>query len=78
MQRFHWEIFPNPAINGDFAINISGNENESYTLTIYSIEGKKVYENDNLSSGKNEISSELDKGIYIVRVNGENQKLVIE
>jgi len=72
------KIFPNPAINGNFAINIAGNENESYKLTIYSIEGKKVYEIDNLNTGVNEIHSGIDKGIYIVRVNGENQKLVIE
>ena len=50
-------------------------------MTIYSLEGKKVYEVNNLSSGVNEIKSGLDKGIYILQINGKdlnNQKLVVE
>jgi hypothetical protein len=74
------KIFPNPATNGNFSVNIEGNG--AYTMTIYCYDGKKVYEAGNLSSGIQKISTGLKKGIYLVKINGSNgnniEKLVIE
>ncbi len=74
-------IFPNPAVNGEFTVNIAGNASDSHTLTIYSYDGKKVFEEGNLSSGIQEINTGLTKGIYFVKINDSNnniQKLIIE
>ncbi len=75
------DIFPNPAVNGEFTVNIAGNGNKMYTMTIYSYDGKKVFEDNNLSSGTHKISTGLSKGIYFVKTNDSNdtiQKLIIE
>ena len=70
-------VFPNPA-DEKFRITIS--ENTSYTLRIYSIDGKEFYVNS--LQGNNEINvSNLNDGQYIISVNTKKQtyteKLVI-
>ncbi len=75
------EIFPNPAINGEFTVNITGNVNDSHTLAIYSFDGKKVFEDNSLSSGNTKINTGLAKGIYFVKIDNSNDnihKLVIK
>ncbi len=68
-------IYPNPASN-NFTIQI---ENEVKSVEIYSLQGQKVL----TSNAKNVNVSILSKGIYLVRIEDENnavatQKLVIE
>ena len=68
-------IYPNPASN-NFTIQI---ENEVKLVEIYSLQGQKVL----TSNTKNVNVSSLSKGMYLVRIEDENnavatQKLVIE
>ena len=68
-------IYPNPASN-NFTIQI---ENEIKSVEIYSLQGQKVL----TSNAKNVNVSSLSKGMYLVRIEDENnavatQKLVIE
>ena len=68
-------IYPNPASN-NFTIQI---ENEVKSVEIYSLQGQKVLS----SNAKNVNVSISSKGIYLVRIEDENnavatQKLVIE
>ena len=68
-------IYPNPASN-NFSIEM---ENEVKSVEIYSIQGQKVM----VSNSKNVNVSSLSKGIYMVRIEDENnaiatQKLIIK
>lgn len=68
-------IYPNPATN-NFAIEM---ENEVKLVEIYSLQGQKVMS----SNSKNVTVSNLSKGIYLVRIEDENnavatQKLIIK
>ena len=46
-----FEIYPNLSSNGNFTISFSGLGSADLQLCIYNLEGKKVYEQNNLSSG---------------------------
>lgn len=75
------EIFPNPAVNGNFTIALHGTAAENSYLRIYSLDGKKLFEQKDLVPGENNIISGLKGGAYIVKVscNGNitSQKLII-
>jgi poly(3-hydroxybutyrate) depolymerase len=62
-------IYPNPSSNGDFNVSIPDSETENFQLCIFNIEGKKVFEQNNLKKGNNFISSGLAKGMYIIKTN---------
>jgi GH35 family endo-1,4-beta-xylanase len=68
----NFEIFPNPSTNGDFTIALSDLQTENSSVCVYSLQGKKVYENTNLCEGTNNISSGLTSGIYIIQVSLDN------
>jgi len=58
------------SVNGNVVISI----NEAASVTIYSLSGQKVYDNANL--GKyTEIP--LNKGLYVVRMNGKSTKVMV-
>ncbi|WP_243348406.1 RICIN domain-containing protein [Parabacteroides sp. FAFU027] len=61
-------IFPNPSVGGNFTITLQNVNDEDSYLSIYSIEGKKVYEREGLNAGDNYIQSALKAGIYIVKI----------
>jgi len=74
-QNLKATIYPNPATN-NFAIEM---ENEVKLVEIYSLQGQKVMS----SNSKNVTVSNLSKGIYLVRIEDENnaiatQKLIIK
>lgn len=75
------EIFPNPAIDGNFTITLNGTSTENSYLCINSLDGKKLFEQKALVPGENNIISGLNEGIYIIRVscNGNTtiKKLII-
>lgn len=66
-------IFPNPATANIF-LNYSGNE-EIEKIKIYNIIGKKVKEINNVSEKNNINVSNFNKGMYIIKVFGTNEKL---
>ena len=73
-----FEVYPNPS-NGIFNIDFK-NSNENNSIEIYSIYGDKVLETS-ASESKSITVSNLKKGIYLIKVNQNNQtitkKLVI-
>ena len=77
-----FEIYTNPSSDGNFAVSFSGLGLGNLKLCIYNLEGKKVYEKNNLGVGDNQISSGLAKGIYIIKANGDKysytKKLVVK
>jgi endo-1,4-beta-xylanase len=77
-----FEIYPNPSINGDFTISLSNLETENSNLSVFNLQGKKVFEISDLHEGINNISSGLNQGIYIIRTNFNNsvysKKLIVE
>ncbi len=64
------KVYPNPASD---IIFIDGAEG---MVILYNISGKKVLTHD-LSNGNSIDISNLDKGIYILNVNGNNVKIII-
>ena len=71
------DIYPNPAVDGNFTVvlsNVKGNSD----LIVYSLDGKKVYEKSNLKEGVNDITSGLKKGLYMIKINSYTKKIVIE
>lgn len=70
-----FSMYPNPA-NGFLTIKLP--EAGSYTLEIYTIIGKKVYDND-FTDATTQISTHfLSPGTYFVRVNNEVEKLLVK
>ncbi len=74
-QNLQATIFPNPA-NDNFTIEM---ENEVKSVVIYSLQGQKVL----TSTSKNISVSDISKGMYLVRIEDENnavttQKLIIK
>jgi Secretion system C-terminal sorting domain len=74
-QKVNFSLYPNPA-SDNVTIKM---ENEAKSIEIYSLQGQKVL----TSSNKNVNVSSLSKGIYMVRVEDENnniatQKLLVE
>lgn len=65
---FQFKMSPNPSIQGNFTISFSNVIAERPQLYIYSLDGKKVYEQNNLRSDFNNISTGLKTGIYILNV----------
>jgi len=63
-----FEVYPNPSANGNFTIALPNKDGESSRLNVFSLDGKKVYEKDDLKSGDNYISSALKTGVYILSV----------
>ncbi|GEP98039.1 hypothetical protein CCY01nite_42990 [Chitinophaga cymbidii] len=74
-------IFPNPAINGTFRINLSGfTGEEMFRLTIYDMQGKQVkteWVNNDTSVGYH-----LPTGLYIIELKGKatavRKKLIVQ
>lgn len=62
-------IFPNPN-NGNFTIQLD-TISENNAVEIYSVLGKKVYEKSGIKTNTIEISN-LEKGIYFIKVNNKN------
>ena len=62
------EVFPNPA-NKELNISLNNSKNEKATIEFYNLEGKLIKQ---FSTNKNYSSiniSELNKGIYIIKIN---------
>ena len=72
-----WSYYPNPAKNNIYISTKTFRENS--TLNIYSLSGKLIYTQvlDELSSNTIDITS-FTSGIYLLRLDGETMKLVIQ
>jgi polyhydroxybutyrate depolymerase len=66
-------LFPNPSF-GDLNIDLTGAERAN--ITIISVEGRVVYQ-DQLNEGRNHFSlHHLDKGFYLARIQGEKEHVI--
>lgn len=70
------KIMPNPIITNFKIDGLNGDVNE-YEIQIFDILGKKVYYQSKLSSNAVDISN-LEKGIYLLRVSKGNQQKTIK
>ena len=61
-------VYPNPSANGAFTLSIPFAGKESYQLTIFTIEGKKIYAQSHLAAGKNHINANIKKELYIIKI----------
>lgn len=66
-------VYPNPSQNG--VITLGGEAGQRMNLEIYSISGAKVFERSVLS--QEPIATDLNSGLYMVRVNNANAKKLI-
>ena len=77
-----FEIYPNPSSDGNFAVSFSGLGAGDLKLCIYNLEGKKVYERNDLGEGDNHVISGLKPGAYILKANCSKysftQKLIVK
>ncbi|CAD0007173.1 hypothetical protein FLAT13_03674 [Flavobacterium salmonis] len=77
------QVYPNPSKGGEFNIYFASQSDENYSLTIYSIDGKPLYETKNLKSNTNQfIRTKLARGIYLAMISQNatkiTKKIVIE
>lgn len=63
-------VYPNPSTSGNFSVKVSSDSGEHYRLSIFSAEGKKIYETGKLSPGTHEITADLAKGLYFIKADG--------
>lgn len=74
-----FSIYPNPAAN-QFTINFEDEGDEPFSIAVYSLSGKKVFEKQNTTNKIVEIQN-LEKGTYVVKITKNskilNRKLVI-
>ena len=66
-----FEIYPNPSMNGNFTITLQNKSMENSKVSIFSLDGKKVFEQVNLKAGANFIASSLKTGVYILHFEGD-------
>ncbi len=83
ISEIEYTIFPNPS-RGKFNMITSKLEDEDYTLELYDINGKKLYEK-HILAGKEKVEfdvSEFVNGIYFCKISNkkytETQKLIIQ
>ena len=68
------QIFPNPTNN---LVNISLNGIDKANLTLYTIDGKVVYQANNVSDEQTSINlRDNSKGIYFLKIDANNQNKV--
>lgn len=77
-------IYPNPVKNSSFTVQVPEIDNKSdLTLSIVDLVGKVLYKNSYTKAASGiynvKLSSELQKGIYVVKINGVySRKITIE
>ncbi|WP_114778494.1 glycoside hydrolase family 5 protein [Botryobacter ruber] len=77
-----FEIFPNPATNGNFTVLLRSPFVKNYRITIYTTSGKRVFGQQQLQYGESFISTGLEQGMYLLEITGDNfsfrSKLLIQ
>ncbi|MFC4815787.1 MULTISPECIES: endonuclease [unclassified Flavobacterium] len=68
-----FDIYPNPS-NGNFTVYFTNFE-KGYSMEIYSILGKKVFEKSAITTQNNTVS-QLQSGVYLVKITKESETVV--
>ncbi|MEE9407795.1 MAG: S8 family serine peptidase [Polaribacter sp.] len=69
-------IHPNP-VNDSFTLDLNNNNLENYSIQIFNILGKKVFEESKMKS-KNINISILESGIYLLKIHNGNQNKTLK
>ena len=63
-----YQLYPDPSNNGNFTLRVPAfSISENVQLIIYTAEGRRVFEQNNLRTGENFINSKLAMGVYVVK-----------
>ncbi|MCL6219525.1 RICIN domain-containing protein [Zunongwangia pacifica] len=65
-------VYPNPSINGDFNMSMDNSKVKDYSITIFDIQGNKVFEKKYDDPEQKILQTGLSKGIYFLKVTGKN------
>ena len=65
-------VYPNPSINGDFNLSMDNSKVKDYSITIFDIQGNKVFEKKYDDPEQKILQTGLSKGIYFLKVTGKN------
>lgn len=68
-----FDIYPNPT-NGEFNVYFHSIE-KGYSMEIYSILGKKVFEKSNITT-TNHTVSQLQSGVYLVKITRDSESVI--
>jgi hypothetical protein len=68
------QLYPNPATNGQFTINIPGNINETATIIITNAVGEKVYETTANTNAMVPLQLNVPAGLYMVHATTATQQ----
>ena len=77
----NFNIFPNP-FSDKATIEFINSDRSNYKLSVFNISGNKVFEMDNITSDKIELSKgNLPKGVYFIELKGDKEfksKIIIK
>jgi endoglucanase len=77
------KVYPNPSSGGEFNVYFASEAVENYTVSIYSIDGKLLYETKDLKSNENQVvRTKLSRGVYLAKIIRKSttttKKIIIE
>jgi glycine cleavage system regulatory protein len=76
--KHSWSIYPNPTQN-ILTVLFNSTLNTTQKIEIYNMQGQLVQQsNANKGLSKYSISLQVPSGIYIVKINNESKRLVVE
>lgn len=67
-----FDIYPNPASNGNINVVLSDDYVSHYRISIFNLNGKRVFEQEGLMNGETFLRTGLDPGFYLLELKGEN------
>ncbi len=71
-------VYPNPT-NSDIFINLSGYFADDLNIQILSVDGKLIWEENNVAINSEEYKidlGEISEGVYFIKINSENESVV--
>jgi len=83
-QKLNWEVYPNPS-KGEFTLFLPQEEKEEIALSVYALDGSKVFEASEKLPAEREIKlalQHLNPGVYLLKAQGEKgiyqERIMIE
>lgn len=65
------EVYPQPSDKGSFVIKIAAPHASAFRVSIFTLNGKRVFEQEGLWQGENPIQTGLRQGFYLLEVKGK-------